>query len=110
MERQSVITNVTVENFKIEQAEKAAAFQELRTAASVGRSTYPCRTAKSLEEIIAQGWGWEALVSHPPAKAGGLCLNSTATLSIFADVQLWLHRSTHRGQLTSAPYSSSLAG
>src|SRR5438876_8826967 len=49
-------------------------------------------------------------VNDPTAKAEGLCLSSTATLHIFADVQLWLHRSTHQGVLTRRPYSSSLAG
>ena len=49
-------------------------------------------------------------VNHPTAKAGGLCLCSTATLHTVAGSQLWLHRTTHQGQSTSAPYSSSLAG
>jgi threonine dehydratase len=51
------------------------------------------------------------LVSQlPPAKAGGLCLGSTATQRISRDALLWLLRSTHQGQLTSAPFLSSLAG
>jgi len=36
-------------------------------------------------------------VSDPTAKAGGLCLGSTATLRSESAAQLWLHRSTHRG-------------
>ncbi len=52
----------------------------------------------------------QTLVNDSTAKAEGLCLSSTAPLHIFADVQLWLHRSTHQGVLTRRPYSSSLAG
>jgi hypothetical protein len=50
------------------------------------------------------------LVSHPIAKARGLCLDSTATLHTDEGVQLWLQRPIHQGLLTRAPCSSSLAG
>ena len=43
-------------------------------------------------------------------EGGGLCLCSTATLHTWRGEQLWLQRLTHQGQLTTAPYSSSLAG
>src|SRR5256885_6134797 len=49
-------------------------------------------------------------VRYPSPKGRDLCLCSTAILHSVAAVQLWLHRMTHQGQLTSAPYSSSLAG
>jgi len=45
-----------------------------------------------------------------PSKGTGLPLDSTATQHIFADVLLWLHGPRHQGQLTSAPFLSSLAG
>ena len=66
------------------------------------------------EDMNFQVWG---VVKHcirkvndPRLKHGGLCLSSTATRNIFADVPLWLHRLTHQGQLTTAPCSSSPAG
>jgi ribosomal-protein-serine acetyltransferase len=68
-----------------------------------GLMTKACRT------LIAYAFT-ELGVNDPTAKAEDLRLSSTATLHIFADVQLWLHRSTHRGVLTRRPYSSSLAG
>src|SRR6266566_1716614 len=49
-------------------------------------------------------------VSYPSPKGRGLCLGSTATLHSEPAMQLWLHRSTHRGVLTRRPCSSSLAG
>ncbi len=49
-------------------------------------------------------------VKYPGPKGRSLCLDSTATLHTEADVQLWLLRPTHQGQLTTAPSSPSLAG
>jgi hypothetical protein len=40
----------------------------------------------------------QLLVSYQhPVNGTGLCLSSTATLHTARGVQLWLHRSTHRG-------------
>jgi predicted DNA-binding transcriptional regulator YafY len=50
------------------------------------------------------------LVSDPMPKGGGLPLNSTATRHTFASAPLWLHRSRHQGQPTTAPCSSNLVG
>ena len=49
-------------------------------------------------------------VSDPTAKAGGLCLDSTATLRSARAAQLWLHRPTHQGIPTIGFGSYSLAG
>src|SRR6266496_1535298 len=49
-------------------------------------------------------------VSDLMPKGRGLPLNSTATRHTFASVPLWLHRSRHQGQPTTAPCSSNLVG
>jgi peptidase S24-like protein len=63
--------------------------------------------------VLNQVWGVVTYcirkVNDPRLKRGGLCLSSTATRNIFADVPLWLHRLTHQGQSTSAPFLPSLA-
>jgi hypothetical protein len=48
-------------------------------------------------------------VNYPMSKDKGLCLCSTATLRSVAAAQLWFQRTTHQGQVTSAPFWPSLA-
>src|SRR6266480_852116 len=49
-------------------------------------------------------------VSDLMPKGRGLPLNYTETRHTFASVPLWLHRSRHQGEPTTAPCSSNLVG
>ena len=46
----------------------------------------------------------------PPPLGGGLCQGSTSTHCTSQGAMLWLRRSTHWGQLTTAPSWPNLVG
>src|SRR5712692_991626 len=75
-----------------------------KTAYSIN-SSLMCLSIKS-----SQLYHRTVQVSDPMPKGRSLPLNSTATRHTCASVPLWLYRSRHQGQPTTAPYSSNLVG